>query len=145
MLKKNVRLCSLARVINIPLQVPVLSFHHPMTAQHLRTLHQCLHSTAQEMENLFCGQWMDTVLAHHMYSIKEYNTPFIISLDGLIVSSQLIVPTTKVNNNVTIICTVWDSLFNHQSSNPVKLYLQGLLYACILSIFIQTVCSVRHF
>ena len=52
-------------------------------------------------------------------------TLYIISADGLTVSSQLIVPTTKANNNITIICTVQDSLFNHQSSNPVKLYLQG--------------------
>ena len=52
-------------------------------------------------------------------------TPIIISLNGLTVSSQLIVPTTKANNNITVICTLLDSLFNHQSSKPVKLYLQG--------------------
>ena len=51
--------------------------------------------------------------------------PYIASQDGLTVSSQLIVPTTKANNNITVICTVQDSLFNHQSSKPVKLYLQG--------------------
>ena len=51
--------------------------------------------------------------------------PFIVSPDRLTVSSQLIVSTTKANNNITVICTVQDSLFNHQSSNPVKLYLQG--------------------
>ena len=54
-------------------------------------------------------------------------TPFISSPDGLNVFSQLIVPTTKANNNITVICTVQDSLFNHQSSNPVKLYLQGTM------------------
>ncbi|KAL5469067.1 hypothetical protein EMCRGX_G030259 [Ephydatia muelleri] len=54
-------------------------------------------------------------------------TPFIVSPDRLTVSSQLIVSTTKANNNITVICTVQDSLFNHQSSNPVKLYLQGKL------------------
>ena len=54
-------------------------------------------------------------------------THFIISPDGLTVSSQLIVPTTKANNNITVICTLLDSLFNHQSSNPVKLYLQGIV------------------
>ena len=47
-------------------------------------------------------------------------TPFIVSPDGLTVSSQLIVPTTKANNNITVICTVQDSSY-HQSSNPVKL------------------------
>ena len=58
-------------------------------------------------------------------------TPFIISPDGLNVSSQLIVPTTKTNNNITLICTVQDSLFNHQSSNQVKLYLQGTVNMCM--------------
>ena len=60
-------------------------------------------------------------------------TPFIISPDGLTVSSQLIVPTTKANNNITVICIVLDSLFNPQSSNPVKLFLQGtvLIRICI--------------
>ena len=60
-------------------------------------------------------------------------TPFIVSPDGLTVSSQLIVPTTKTNNNITVICTVQDSLFNHQSSNPVKLYLQGTVNICMYS------------
>ena len=55
-------------------------------------------------------------------------TPFIISPDGLTVSSQLIVPTTKANNNITVICAVLDSLFNFQSSKPVKLFLQGTAY-----------------
>ena len=50
---------------------------------------------------------------------------FIVSPDGLTVSSQLIVPTTKANNNITVVCTVQDSLFNHQTSNPEKLFLQG--------------------
>ena len=50
------------------------SFHHLMTTQHLRTMHQHLHSTALEMEHFFCGQWMDTLLAHHTYSIEEYDT-----------------------------------------------------------------------
>ena len=50
---------------------------------------------------------------------------FFLSPDGLTVSSQLTVPTSKANNNITVICTVQDSLFNHQSSDPVKLFLQG--------------------
>ena len=49
----------------------------------------------------------------------------ITSPDGLTVSSQLIVPTTKANSNVTIICIVLDSSFKQQSSNPVTLFLQG--------------------
>ncbi|KAL5469176.1 hypothetical protein EMCRGX_G030390 [Ephydatia muelleri] len=53
---------------------------------------------------------------------------YILSPDGLAVSSQLIVPTTKANNNITVICIVQDVSFNHQSgSNPVKLFLQGIL------------------
>ena len=68
-------------------------------------------------------------------SSKEIQyTPFIVSADGLTVSSQLIVPTTKANNNITVICTVQDSLFNHQSSNPVKLYLQGMSMNLVIRI-----------
>ena len=54
------------------------------------------------------------------------DTQFIVSPDGLTVSSQLIVPTTKANNNITVICTVQDRQLNHQSSNPVKLLVQGM-------------------
>ena len=52
---------------------------------------------------------------------------------GPIVSSQLIVPTSKANNNITVICIVQDLSYNHQSSNPVKLFLQGtvLIRICI--------------
>ena len=52
-------------------------------------------------------------------------TPFIISPDEHSVSSQLIVPTTKANNNITVICIVQDLSLNYQSSDPVKLFLQG--------------------
>ena len=62
-------------------------------------------------------------------------TPFILSPDGLTVSSQLIVPTTKANNNITVICIMQDSLFNHQSSNPVKLLLQGTGYNIFVYLF----------
>ena len=60
-------------------------------------------------------------------------TPFIVSADGLTVSSQLIVPTTKANNNITVICIVQDLSFQIQSSNSVKLFLQGtvLIHICI--------------
>ena len=52
-------------------------------------------------------------------------TPYILSQNGLTVHSQLIVPTTKDNNNITVICKVLDSLFYQLSSGPVKLILQG--------------------
>ena len=56
-----------------------------------------------------------------------YPTPYV-SPDGVTVSSQLIVPTTKANNIITVICTVEDaSTGNHQSSDPVRLILQGIL------------------
>ena len=130
------RLCFFAytNIISVTfLQVPVLSFHHPMTTQHLRKMD--LYSTALEMERFLCGQWMDMLLAHHMYSIKEYNTHPPLLPDKLTVSSQLIVPTTKANN-VTVICTLLDSVFNFQSSKPVKLYLQGAAYIiCIHVLF----------
>ena len=55
-------------------------------------------------------------------------TRFKVSPDGLTVSSQLIVPTTKANNNITVICTVLDaSSSNYQSSDPAKLILQGIV------------------
>ena len=37
-----------------------------------------------------------------------------VSPDGLTVSSQLIAPTTKANNNITVISTVEDALFNYE-------------------------------
>ena len=65
-------------------------------------------------------------------------TPFIVSPDGLTVSSQLIVPTTKANNNITVICIVLDSLFNHQSSNPVTLFLQGTVLIIYMYGFVRS-------
>ena len=54
-----------------------------------------------------------------------YYIPYV-SPDVLTVSSQLIVPTTKANNNIIVMCTVLDASFNYyQSSDPVKLILQG--------------------
>ena len=54
----------------------------------------------------------------------SYTSP--VSPDGLTVSSQLIVPTTKANNNITVMCTVLDTSFKYfQSSDPVRLILQG--------------------
>ena len=115
----------------------MLSFHHPKTTQRLRTMHQHLHSTALEMEHRFCGT-VDEQSTGSSYGLNKgiQYTPFFISPDGLTVSSQLIVPTTKANNNITVICTVQDSLFNHQYSNPVKLYLQGTLNICMYSLIL---------
>ena len=64
-------------------------------------------------------------------------TPFIVSPDGLTVSSQLIVPTTKANNNITVICIVQNLSYYYQFSNPVKLFLQGtvlLIYGIVCSL-----------
>ena len=50
-----------------------------------------------------------------------------LSPDGVTVSSQLIVPTTKANNNTVVVCTVLDTSFKYfQSSDPVRLILQGM-------------------
>ncbi|KAL5469192.1 hypothetical protein EMCRGX_G030411 [Ephydatia muelleri] len=76
------------------------------------------------------------IVAHLMLAIKEYITHplhFIRALeDGLAVSSQLIVPTTKANNNITVICIVLDLSFNPQSSDPVKLFLKGTVLIRVL-------------
>ena len=62
-------------------------------------------------------------------------TPSIITPDGLTVSSQLIVPTTKANNNITVICIVQGLQLNYRlSSDPVKLFVQG-----------QCTCTVRYY
>ena len=65
-----------------------------------------------------------TVTTSYVLNKGIYYTP-LVSLDGVTVFSQLIVPTTKANNNITVICTVQDVSFNHQSSDPVRLILQG--------------------
>ena len=62
---------------------------------------------------------------------KIQDTQFIVSPDGLTVSSQLIVPTTKANNNITVICVLQDQELNHQSSDPVKLIFQGTVFIYI--------------
>ena len=77
------------------------------------------------------GYFDDEVYEHNK---RIQNTPFNISPDGLTVSTQLIVPTTKANNNTAVICTVQDSLFNLQSSNQVTLFLQGTPHWCINSL-----------
>ena len=52
-------------------------------------------------------------------------TLYLLSPDERTVSSQLIIPTTKANNNTVVICTVLDKSFNPQSSDRVRLILQG--------------------
>ena len=66
-----------------------------------------------------------TTGAQYVLSKGIQPTPFIVSPDGLTVSSQLIVPTTKANRNIAVICTVLDTSYRLQSSNPVRLTLQG--------------------
>ena len=67
------------------------------------------------MQNLFCGHWIDILLVKSVVNKGMQYTHFIISSDELTVSSQLIVPTTKANNNITVICTLLDSIFDLQS------------------------------
>ena len=73
---------------------------------------------------------MDTLTTGTTYVLNKgiEDTQFITASDGLTVSSQLIVPTAKANKNITVICTLLDSVFNPQSSDPVKLYLQGAMH-----------------
>ena len=70
-----------------------------------------------------------TASTSYVLNKRIYHTPPI-SPDGLSVSSQLIVPTTKANNNITVICIMLDALYNHQSSDPVRLVLQGIVQNC---------------
>ena len=69
-------------------------------------------------------------------------TPYISLSDELTVSSQLIVPTTKANNNITVICIVQDSFFNSQSSDPVKLFLQGTVL--IIYMYVYGIVSAKR-
>ena len=55
-------------------------------------------------------------------------TPYVVSPDGLTVSSQLTVPTTKANRNITVHCTVVDTSYLPHFSNSVRLTLQGTAY-----------------
>ena len=75
---------------------------------------------------------VDGYAATHPYVPNKgiYYTPPV-SPDGVTVYSQLIVPTTKANNNIVVFCTVQDALFNHQSSDPVRLILQGTICTCM--------------
>ena len=52
-------------------------------------------------------------------------TPYVVSPDGPTVSSQLTVPTTNANRNITVNCTVLDTSYQLHSSNSVRLTLQG--------------------
>ena len=73
-----------------------------------------------------------TTGASYVQNKGIYPTPYIILPDGLTVSSQLIVPTTKANNNITVICTVLDASHNRQSCGPVKLIIQGTVHNYIM-------------
>ena len=66
-----------------------------------------------------------TTGTQYVLSKEIQPTPSIVSPDGLTVSSQLIVPTTKTNRNITVICTVLDRSYQPHSSNPVRFTLQG--------------------
>ena len=66
----------------------------------------------------------------------SYTLP--VSEDGVTISSQLIVPTTKASNNTVVICTVVDVTFKYyQSSDPVKLILLGT----VLNLIPYTACT----
>ena len=58
--------------------------------------------------------------------------------DGHSVSSQLSIPKTRANSNITVICTVMKYLripSSAESSEPVKLILQGMfVVVCILCV-----------
>ena len=98
-----------------------LKSSHQETTLHLRTIHRFLNSPVLGTEGHFFGD-IDGHPAGSPYILNKgiQATPYISTPDGLIVSSQLIVPTTKANNNITVTCTVFDLVINHQSSNPVK-------------------------
>ena len=64
------------------------------------------------------------------------DTHYIVSPDGLTVSSQLIVPTIKANRNITVICTVLDTSYQPHSSNPVRLTLQGTALSVIFELMV---------
>ena len=57
----------------------------------------------------------------------SYSHP--ISQDGVTVLSNLTVPTTKANNNITVICIVQDASRNVKLSDPVRLIIiQGTVH-----------------
>ena len=70
-------------------------------------------------------------------------TPYIVLLDGPTVSSQLIVPTTKANRNITVICTVLDTSYQPHSSNPLRLTLQGT--CAVVYLLIETYAVLHTF
>ena len=71
-----------------------------------------------------------TTGTQYVLSKRIQYTTYVVSPDGPTVSSQLIVPTTKANRNITVVCTttVLFPPFDYQTSYPVRLILQGTAY-----------------
>ena len=53
--------------------------------------------------------------------------PVVVSPDGRNITSRLSVPTIKSNNNTSVVCTLLNALYNHQSIGPVILLIQGMI------------------
>lgn len=53
------------------------------------------------------------------------------ALDQSSVTAQLMVPTNKYNNNISVVCTVLDASYDHQSTDPVVLLIQGSLLSSV--------------
>ena len=53
--------------------------------------------------------------------------PSVVSPDDRNITSRLSVPTIKSNNNTSVVCTVLDASYNHQSAGPVTLLIQGMI------------------
>ena len=101
-----------------------LSLYHLMTLQHLRTIH--LHFTFSCHGNGTILFWtVDGYTTREPYALSKQIQPtsYIVSPAGLTVLSQLIVPTTKANRDITVICSVLDTSYQSHSNNPVRLTL----------------------
>ena len=51
--------------------------------------------------------------------------PIVVSPDGHNITAWLSVPTITSNNNTSVVCTLLDASYNHQSAGPVTLLIQG--------------------
>ena len=62
-----------------------------------------------------------------------HDSRYLVTPDGLRVYSSLTVPTSHANSNISVICTTFDpSIMNkRESSDPVKLMLQGTVMRCL--------------
>ena len=62
----------------------------------------------------------------------------ITSPDGHFVSSQLLIPQTKANSNITVKCTVINASYTGiESSEPIKLLLQGMFVVVFICIYLM--------